>query len=58
MPRTGWLVVVVYPKERAYALVLDTRRQILTTIGVALSMSLVLSFLFAWFHSSVIVYAK
>jgi len=57
-PRTGWRVVVVSPYSKAYTLVSQTRHQILINIGVSLILSLAVSFLFAWFHSSVIVYAK
>ncbi|MBN1894097.1 hypothetical protein JW906_06365 [bacterium] len=56
--RTGWKVVVVYAYEKAYAFVSRIRHQIMIDIGVALFLSLGLSFLFAWFHSSVIVHAK
>ena len=56
--RTGWTVVVVYPYEKAYAFVSRIRHQLMIDIGIALFLSLALSFLFAWFHSSVIVHAK
>lgn len=57
-PRTGWLVVVAYLHEKAYALVFQMRQRILFYIGVALILSVVMSLGFAWFHSSVIVHAK
>lgn len=58
MTVTGWRVVLVYPQDKAYALVSGTRRSILATLGAAVLLSLSLSFLLAWFHSSVIVHAK
>jgi signal transduction histidine kinase len=58
MQRTGWRVVLVSARDRAYAPIGQTRRQILASLGMALALSLVLSALFAWFHSSVIVNAK
>lgn len=58
MAVTGWRVVLVYPQNKAYALVSGTRRSILATLGTAALLSLALSFLLAWFHSSVIVHAK
>jgi signal transduction histidine kinase len=57
-PRTGWLVVVAYLHDKAYALVSQMRQRILFYIGIALILSVVMSFGFAWFHSSVIVHAK
>jgi len=56
--RTGWTVVVIYPYEKAYSFVSRIRQQVMIDIGIALFLSLALSFLFAWFHSSVRVHAK
>jgi signal transduction histidine kinase len=58
MAVTGWRVVLVYPQDKAYALVSGTRRSILATLGAAVLLSLALSALLAWFHSSVIIHAK
>jgi signal transduction histidine kinase len=57
-PRTHWPVVVVYRHDEAYALVAQMRQRILMVIGFALILSIVMSFLFAWFHSSFIYHAK
>jgi len=57
-PRTHWPVVVVYRHDEAYALVAQMRRRILAVIGFALVSSMILSFGFAWFHSSFIYHAK
>jgi signal transduction histidine kinase len=56
--RTHWPVVVVYRHDEAYALVTQMRRRILGVIGFALISSVIMSFLFAWFHSSFIYHAK
>jgi signal transduction histidine kinase len=57
-PRTGWFVVVAYLYEKAYAPVSQIRRQLVMNLGFALVLSVLMSFLFAWFHSSVIHHAK
>ncbi len=57
-PRTGWVVMVVYLYDSAYAMVSQMKRQMVMNIGFALILCIAMSSLFAWFHSSVIYHAK
>ncbi len=57
-PRTGWFVVVAYLHDKVYAPVAQMRRQLVVYLGFALILSVLISFLFAWFHSSIISHAK
>ncbi|HEX9934368.1 MAG TPA: hypothetical protein VGB38_04150, partial [bacterium] len=56
--RSGWFVVIAYLFDKVYAPVSQMRQQMVMSIGFALILSVLMSFLFAWFHSSVIHNAK
>ena len=53
-----WAVVVVEPYNSAYALVLDTQRQIFFWAGVAVLLCITCATFFAWFFSRFIVNAE